>query len=476
MNLDVAKSHVAKLKARLRARTVLAVSLKSSSASVVLLREEDGKTEIMQPLSLPIGADAIVSDPAKAGSEFAALLEQAGIRERRCVVCIPPGWALTGATDLPEINTEDLRGYLELKAEREFPIPVSELRIAHSPYQAEDGKQRATIAAVPQKRMAAVEQMLEAAGCKAVSISLGLNRCVEGPNPPSSVHFLANGTHVDMVITAGGGIAALRSLSTPTTPRDPAFDAATFCREIRITLGRLPEPVRQQVRVAQFGGTPTSAESLCHKTREHMQRMGIENVDCAPVEAGGIASEGPAVESAERYLAGRPVAFEFVPPEVKKWQAWAQRVDSKKRRLLVAGTVGLVILPILALIVRSQIESRLESEWNAMRSNVAQLEDLQQKIRQFRPWFDGTPQTLEVLEALIGAFPDQGEVWAKSIQVAEGSKVTCTGFARSQSALMAMLDRLRSRPDVTGLQLQQVRGENPVQFSVTYKWEARHAQ
>ena len=32
--------------------------------------------------------------------------------------------------------------------------------------------------------------------------------------------------------SAGGGIAALRSLSTPATPRDPAFDAAGFCREI----------------------------------------------------------------------------------------------------------------------------------------------------------------------------------------------------------------------------------------------------
>ena len=111
-----------------------------------------------------------------------------------------------------------------------------------------------------------------------------------------------------------------------------------------------------------------------------------------------------------------------------------------------------------------------------MRSNVADLEALQLKIRQFRPWFEPAPQTLEVLEALVAAFPDQGDVWAKSIHITEGSKVACTGFARSQSALMALLDRLRSRPDVTGLQLQQVRGENPVQFSVTYKWEARHAQ
>lgn len=469
------KLDLAKVKARLQARSVLAVSVKSTSTSLVVLRHEEGRTEVLQPVTLSLGADAIVSDPVKAGSELAALLEQTGIRERRCVVCIPPGWVLTGATELPDIGAEDLRGYLELKAEREFPIPVSDLRLTHCAYRSADEKQRATIAAVPVKRMAAIEQMLAAAGCKVISISPGLDRCLTGAASDSSVHFLANGTHVDVVITAGGGIAALRSLSTPATPREPAFDAAGFCREIRITLGRLPEPVRQQVRAASFGGTPASAESLRLKTREHLHRMGIQNAECAPVASDG-AAEAPAVEAAQHYFAGKPVAFEFVTPEVKKWQAWAQRFDSRRRRLLVGGTVGLVLLPVLALIVRSHIESRLESEWNAMRRDVADLEELQTKIRQFRPWFEPTPHTLEVLEALVAAFPDQGDVWAKSVHVTEGSKVACTGFARSQTALMSFLDRLRSRPDVTGLQLQQVRGENPVQFSVTYKWEGRHAQ
>ena len=41
---------------------------------------------------------------------------------------------------------------------------------------------------------------------------------------------------------------------------------------------------------------------------------------------------------------------------------------------------------------------------------------------------------------------------------------------------MAMLERLRARPEVSSVQVQQVRGENPVQFSITYKWEGKHAQ
>ena len=111
-----------------------------------------------------------------------------------------------------------------------------------------------------------------------------------------------------------------------------------------------------------------------------------------------------------------------------------------------------------------------------MRRKVADLEALQGRIRQFRPWFEPAPQSLQIVEGLAAAFPDQGDVWAKNVQVVDGTKVTCTGFARSQSALLAWFDRLRARPDVTGLRVEQVRGENPIQFSVAYKWEPHDAR
>ena len=111
-----------------------------------------------------------------------------------------------------------------------------------------------------------------------------------------------------------------------------------------------------------------------------------------------------------------------------------------------------------------------------MKRNVADLESVQQNIRRFRPWFDASPLNLQALESLTAAFPEQGDVWAKNVQIGEDFKVTCNGFAQSQPALLSLLDRLRARPDVTGVQVQQVRGEKPVQFSLTYKWVQRDAK
>ena len=145
------------------------------------------------------------------------------------------------------------------------------------------------------------------------------------------------------------------------------------------------------------------------------------------------------------------------------------KFDSRRRRWLVGAAAALLLLPILAFYFRSSSESRLENEWQGMRDKVAELESIQQRIRQFRPWFDAGAPTLQTFEGLMATFPEAGNVWAKSVELGEGSKVTCTGFARNQDALGAMLDQLRRRPDVTGVTVQQIRGENPVQFTVVYK-------
>ena len=50
----------------------------------------------------------------------------------------------------------------------------------------------------------------------------------------------------------------------------------------------------------------------------------------------------------------------------------------------------------------------------------------------------------------------------------------CTGFARNRPAILALTDRLRTRPGVSGVETQQIRGENPIQFTLTYKWGTPH--
>src|SRR5205823_11343469 len=122
------------LKKRLQPHSALALTLESGRIVIDLVKRENDAINVAQSLSIPIGADAILKDPEKSGNALATALETAHIKEHRCVVCVPPNWALSAATDVPDVSAEDLRGYLELQAEREFPISASELRLAHCAY------------------------------------------------------------------------------------------------------------------------------------------------------------------------------------------------------------------------------------------------------------------------------------------------------------------------------------------------------
>ena len=452
------------LKNHFQPPAVLALTVGLDRLAVRLVRPEGAA---LPPLSLDIPAAKLLENPVKAGAELLSALETASLRERRCVVCLPPSWALSASADMPQVEAQDLRGYFELRAEREFS--TSDLRLAHSPFFLPEGTQRATLAALPVKRMEAVEKMLASAGCQAVSITLALEGCLSAAAP--TLHLLAREGQTDVIVSSGGGIAAMRSLAVA--------DPAAFARELRITLGRLPEAVRQHVRRARLVGPAHPG------LRETLGQMGFEAVEEEPGEPGGAG-----VECAAFHLQKRPVPFEFFVPEISRWPATLERLNTRRGRQILGAALALVLLPLLAFIIRSHQESSLAEEWAGMKNSVADLEDIQKKVRQFRPWFEPGPQKLQALDTLISTFPERGDVWARSVQIgpfmekgdgggravqsAEAYKVSIAGFARSNAVLMTLQERLRKQPGISAVQPPQIRGNNPIQFSLSFKWEPKH--
>ena len=483
---------LAKLKKRLRPRAALALTLEADRIVVGVVRLDLERDEHTAAAAAPVSVRAadVLTNPERCGAILGAALEAAGLREKRCAVCVPPGWALTAATDLPPVSPEDLRGYLELQAEREFPVGLSELRLAHCPYTLPDGKTRATLAALPTRRYEAVEKLAAAAGLRLVSVSLALEDTAARPGP--ALHLLAGNGHTEVVVTATEGVAALRSLPGPVDPAEgeeaataaasalapeaepAAFDPAGFARELRITLGRLPQGVSQGVRQAHFGGDPAAAARLREAVGPALERMGI-TCDPTPGNPANAATPGRANATAELAAAGtllrRSVPFEFVTPLPRRWEAAFVRYNTRRYRWIAGIVAALILLPVFGFVLRSRQESRLEDEWAAMRPGVADLDSLQTAIRRFRPWFDGAPQDLQVVETLFAAFPEGGDAWAKSIQLKPGGLVTCTAFARNRQAISELTKRLRARPGVSDVQTPNIRGEKPpIQFTLTFKW------
>ena len=120
-----------------------------------------------------------------------------------------------------------------------------------------------------------------------------------------------------------------------------------------------------------------------------------------------------------------------------------------------------------------QMESHLTSHGTACATTSPTSTASQQKIRRLRPWFEPSPHGCRCWRGCSALFPENGDVWAKSIQISSGYKVTCTGFARNQKALLACHQPARPT-ERERRAAREPRGENPIQFTLTYHGR-RHA-
>ena len=172
--------------------------------------------------------------------------------------------------------------------------------------------------------------------------------------------------------------------------------------------------------------------------------------------AAGVTNAGP--------------VFEFLPPRTSALRQLTAKFSS--RRLAWVGSIAATaaLLAGGAIIAQQWQLSHLGSEWAGMEPRVRELEEMQQFIRRFRPWFDDSFPNLSILRRVTEAFPAEGVVTAKTVEIRELTAVTCSGVARDNQAFLKMLDQLRATREVGGLKVDQVRGKTPLQFTVNFQW------
>ena len=96
---------------------------------------------------------------------------------------------------------------------------------------------------------------------------------------------------------------------------------------------------------------------------------------------------------------------------------------------------------------------------------------MEQQIRQYRPWYDETYRALNILKQLTTAFPEDGVVVARTVEIRDLNAVTCTGTTRDQQALLKTLERLRGSEHVADVRFGTIRGNKPpMQFTFDFKW------
>jgi hypothetical protein len=466
---------------RKKLTSVLGLSLDGSRLEGVVLRRTNGALQLQQTFSVTLSLDPLTATPELIGREIRNHLDAVGVRERHCVVGVPLKWVLTAHTELPKLADEDAASLLQLEAERGFPSDPASLRLSYSSCPLPGGKQLVMMAGISNSQLATLEQVLSAAKLKPVSFALGL-AALQPPGEEASNGVLAlavGESQVSLQITCGGGVAALRALEGAIENEAGRRELNTefVAREARITLGQLPAGLRETVKRVRIFGPRELAQELADEMELRFEPMGlsVEVVAAyAPNEFGVTlppeASLSAAFSLAARRLAGQWPAFEFLPPKPTAWQQINKKYSSGKLRSVGAIAAGVVLI-VGGLFAYQQFQlMRLNSQWSAMSAKVHELESLQAQIRQYRPWFDDSFRSLSIFKQVTAAFPETGEVTAKTVEIRDGTVVSCSGNALNNPALLGMLARLRAADSVTDLKVDSIRGKTPMQFTFDFHW------
>ncbi len=465
-----------------RLTSLLGLALDGSLLDGVVLRRTNGSLEVQRSFSVSLSLDPLTADAELVGREIRNHLDAAGVRERHCVVGLPLKWALTTHAEVPDLVEEDVASFLQIEAERGFASDVVTLHYAASRCHPPGEKQQALLVGIPKNHLELLERALRVAKLKPISFSLGIAALQPpGADPSKGALTLAIGeTHVGLQITGGGGVAALRALegTLELQGSQKTLHADVVARETRITLGQLPTGLRETVRRAFIFGPPAPAQQLADEMELRLEPMGlkVEVVARYPRDEFGLqvpadAPVTPALSLAARYLAGRKASFELMPPRVTAWQQMATRYSSGRWRLAGAAAGAVLFIAAGAFLYQQWQLMRLRSQWTAMAPNVRDLEGVTQQIHQYRPWFDESVKGLTILRQLTTAFPEDGVVTAKSVEIRDLNTVTCTGTTRDHQSLLKTLEKLRAGAGISDVRLVSIRGTKaPLQFTFDFHW------
>jgi hypothetical protein len=464
-----------------RAGSILGLALDGNRLEAVVLRRANGTLQVRQTVSTSLALSPLTDDPELAGREIRNALDAAGIRERRCAVCLPTSWLMTLQTKVPDLSEADRAGFLQLEAERGFHSGPEALFIVHSLFQPAPNQQYATLMAVPRNNLNTLERVLRAAKLRPVTFGLGIGAVQPAAGDTHRViTLLVRSTAIDLQVSGGGGIVALRSLdgAIETQGAQKRISSELIAREIRITLGQLPGALAEGPGKIRIVGQGEMTRQFVQEISPRLAAMGLAVEATEKASNANFDKALPADLSASAALAlaagwvrGAKTTPELLPPKVQQWQLWMSKGLSARKLIWVGeAAAGVVCCVLLAFGVQQWQLTNLRGKWAKLEPQVTELTAMQDQIRQFRGFYEAASREVSIWAKLAALFPRDNSVSLKTLEVRDQNSVTCSGVARDNDAFAKVFGKLSDATnEISDIHLD-TSGQKPMKFTVNFEW------
>jgi hypothetical protein len=468
-------------KSKNRTSAVLGLAIDANRLEAAVVRRSGSSVQVRQSVIAPLALSPLTGDPELVGREIRNHLESAGIRENRCVVCIPLTWILSLQVKVPEMPPADVESFLQIEAERGFTSGSDSLFITRSMFKAPNGDHYATLLAVPRNHLDLLDRALKAANLKPMAFAVGISATQSPSQAAGRVLTLAlTGHGLELQVTGGGGIIALRSLDAAVDAEGArrSVSADLVARELRITLGQLPGGFSEASGPIKIFGDPDTTRQF---VSDIAPRLAVLNLRVEPMDRPasvtfetapkGEISTSSALALAAAYVSNTDIGPDLLPPKVSPWKQFVTTKLGTQKLAYAGMAAALVVLIVGGLFGWQQIQLfQLRSQWNAMAAEVNTLDDDMAKLQKYHPWFDDSYPALTVLAKLTSAFPDEGSITAKSIEVRDLTTVTVHGSAKTQAVFNATREKLGSIPGCVNVKGDTTGTAPQMQYNLAFDW------
>ena len=416
-----------------------------------------------------LGQEINQIEPARLVDDLGGVFRQLSSTTKDCIVVLPAHLAPSIILTVPDISPEDRKGFIQIQAEQQLPLPLSEIHLATHEFQI-GNQNHALVMGLRRDTVSKLKEAVIANGFQVASITVDIagvvDHAVDGNDSlADSCQLIQGQSSLTMVTHAEGGPTGLRHFHLT----NGGIDTATLERELRITLGQLPQPLQRQLTTLRTAKLPGVSSEQHVPISEHRSIAGLNMVN------GAETSDLFAPIASSFFLKGAS-PLEFLPSRTSRFGKMYGQFNS--RRNLWVGSMSVVALTAIAFLYQINSLNGLQKQWNglnpdtglSMRGSVAVVETVQGKIHEFKPWFDSSVPSLTTARAITLAFPETGEIWLKQLNIRDDSKVLAKGSSRDQNSLLATWDKLLSTSGISNLELKSQQGSDPIFFSFEFNW------
>ena len=406
--------------------------------------------------------------PARLADDLGGVFRQLSSTTKDCVVVLPSHSAPSFILKVPDIGTEDRKGFVQIQAEQQLPLPLSEVHLATHEFQI-GNQDHALVVGLRRDTVSKLKEAVIANGFQVASVTVDIagvvDHAVDGNDSlADSCQLIQGQSSLTMVTHAEGGPTGLRHFHLA----NGGMDAATLERELRITLGQFPQSSRRQLTTLRTAKLPGASSEQPVPISEHRSLAGLNVVD-------GTETSDLFVPIASSFFLKGTSPLEFLPSISSRFDKIYGQFNS--RRNLWVGLMSVVALTAIAFLYQIFRLDDLQKDWNRMKDRVAVVEAAQGKIREFRPWFDSSVPSLTTARAITRAFPETGEIWLKQLNIRNDSKdmknvskVMANGSSSDQSTLLDTQDKLRITSGISNFKGKSLQGSDPISFSFEFDW------